>query len=98
MTSKATGYTLPLGLTITKNSRYHRSRTRLDCQLMHLSRRLEITCLVVSWNFPFSLIETSFEFLDTIHDVVHVEVLKLYPEATLPDFVSKIEERSNPPL
>ena len=35
---------------------------------------------------------TSFEFLDTIHDVVHVEVLKLYPEATLPDFVSKIEE------
>ena len=36
--------------------------------------------------------ETSFEFLDTIHDVVHVEVLKLYPEATLPDFTSKIEE------
>ena len=35
---------------------------------------------------------TSFEFLDTIHDVVHVEVLKLYPEATLPDFVSKIED------
>ena len=35
---------------------------------------------------------TSFEFLDTIHDVVHVEVLKLYPEATLPDFTSKIEE------
>ena len=36
--------------------------------------------------------ETSFEFLDTIHDVVHVEVLKLYPEATLPDFTSKIED------
>ena len=30
--------------------------------------------------------ETSFEFLDTIHDVVHVEVLCLYPEATLPGF------------
>ena len=48
----ATAYTLPLGRTITKNSlRWpSRSRTRLDCQLMHLSRRLEITCLVVSWN------------------------------------------------
>ena len=33
---------------------------------------------------------TSFAFLDTIHDVVHVEVLKLYPEATLPDFKSEI--------
>ena len=35
---------------------------------------------------------TSFEFLNTIHDVVHVEVLKLYPDATLPDFVSKISD------
>ena len=34
--------------------------------------------------------ESSFAFLDTIHDVVHVEVLKLYPDATLPDFTSKI--------
>ena len=42
--------------------------------------------------FPIFDHETSFEFLDTIHDVVHVEVLKLYPEATLPDFTSKIEE------
>ena len=27
--------------------------------------------------------ESSFAFLDTVHDVVHVEVLKLYPDATL---------------
>ena len=48
-----------------------------------------ITCLVVSWSYSqFFDHGTSFEFLDTIHDVVHVEVLKLYPEATLPDFVS----------
>ena len=33
--------------------------------------------------------ESSFAFLDTIHDVVHVEVLKLYPDATLPDFTSE---------
>lgn len=36
--------------------------------------------------------KSSFEFLDTIHDVVHVEVLKLYPEATLPDFISEIKD------
>ena len=36
--------------------------------------------------------ETSFEFLDTIHDIVHVEVMKLYPDATLPDFVSEIKD------
>ena len=35
---------------------------------------------------------SSFEFLDTIHDVVHVEVLKLYPDATLPDFTSEIKD------
>jgi len=33
---------------------------------------------------------TSFEFLDSIHDVVHVEVLKLYPDAGLPSFNSSI--------
>ena len=36
--------------------------------------------------------ESSFAFLDTIHDVVHVEVLKLYPDATLPDFTSEIRD------
>lgn len=36
--------------------------------------------------------KSSFEFLDTIHDVVHVEVLKLYPEAMLPDFISEIKD------
>ena len=36
--------------------------------------------------------ETSFDFLDSIHDVVHVEVLKLYPDAGLPSFVSQISE------
>ena len=36
--------------------------------------------------------KSSFEFLHTIHDVVHVEVLKLYPEATLPDFISEIKD------
>ena len=35
---------------------------------------------------------TSFEFLNSIHDVVHVEVLKLYPDAGLPSFESKISE------
>lgn len=36
--------------------------------------------------------ETSFEFLNSIHDVVHVEVLKLYPDAGLPSFESQISE------
>ena len=34
--------------------------------------------------------DDSFSFLDSIHDVVHVEVLKLYPSAMLPDFNSEI--------
>jgi hypothetical protein len=36
--------------------------------------------------------ETSFSFLASIHDVVHVEVLKLYPEAGLPDFVATMHD------
>jgi len=43
--------------------------------------------------FPiFFDFDNSFEFLNSIHDVVHVEVLKLYPEATLPDFISEIQD------
>ena len=36
--------------------------------------------------------DDSFSFLCTIHDVVHVEVLKLYPDAGLPDFVATLSE------
>ena len=36
--------------------------------------------------------DTSFEFLNSIHDVVHVEVLKLYPDAGLPSFVTELSE------
>ncbi|MGB0202205.1 MAG: heme NO-binding domain-containing protein [Candidatus Poseidoniaceae archaeon] len=43
--------------------------------------------------FPiFFTHKTSFEFLASIHDVVHVEVLKLYPDAELPDFIGKLSE------
>ncbi|MDA0716475.1 MAG: heme NO-binding domain-containing protein [archaeon] len=43
--------------------------------------------------FPiFFTHKTSFEFLNSIHDVVHVEVLKLYPDATLPTFVSEMSD------
>lgn len=36
--------------------------------------------------------KTSFEFLSSIHDVVHVEVLKLYPDAELPDFIGTLSD------
>lgn len=36
--------------------------------------------------------ETSFSFLASIHDVVHVEVLKLYPDAGLPDFIATLHD------
>lgn len=39
--------------------------------------------------------ETGFTFLDSIENVIHVEVLKLYPEATLPKFDSIIAEDGN---
>lgn len=31
----------------------------------------------------------SFEFLETVHDTIHVEVKKLYPDAALPHFETK---------
>lgn len=34
----------------------------------------------------FDGIDDAYCFLESIHDVIHVEVLKLYPDATLPDF------------
>ena len=37
----------------------------------------------------------AFEFLATVDDVVHVEVLKLYPDAELPSFVcERLDERN----
>lgn len=39
--------------------------------------------------------DNAFSFLDTIENVIHVEVLKLYPEATLPKFDSEIAEDGN---
>ena len=69
------------------------SRRRLDCQLMLSSRRLEITCLVVSWSYSQDLIMEHRLNSNTIHDVVHV-----LSKATLPDFVSKISEVLNTSL
>ena len=39
----------------------------------------------------FTDIEGSFEFLKGIEDIIHAEVLKLYPDATLPKFDVKEE-------
>ena len=39
--------------------------------------------------------ETAFSFLCSIHDVVHVEVLKLYPDAGLPDFKAELSDDGN---
>jgi Haem-NO-binding len=40
----------------------------------------------------FANVPTAFDFLSGIEDVIHVEVLKLYPDAQLPRFV--VEKRS----
>lgn len=34
--------------------------------------------------------KNTFEFLETVHDVIHVEVKKLYPDASLPHFETEI--------
>ncbi|WP_178862823.1 heme NO-binding domain-containing protein [Thiomicrorhabdus cannonii] len=46
---------------------------------------------VVGYPMFFENVASCFEFLDTIENKVHVEVKKLYPEAELPTFRSKIE-------
>ncbi len=33
--------------------------------------------------------KTAFEFLESVHDYIHVEVKKLYPDAALPDFATE---------
>ncbi len=40
----------------------------------------------------FEKSKTAFEFLESIDNYIHVEVLKLYPDATLPKFDSSISE------
>lgn len=40
----------------------------------------------------FSVVDNAFEFLHSIDKHIHVEVLKLYPDATLPKFISKETE------
>jgi len=40
----------------------------------------------------FSAHKDSFSFLDSIDSHIHVEVLKLYPEATLPKFITQVHE------
>jgi hypothetical protein len=39
-------------------------------------------------NYPsfFSVVDNSFDFLESIEDHIHVEVRKLYPDAQLPSF------------
>jgi len=37
----------------------------------------------------FSAVDNAFDFLHSIDNHIHVEVLKLYPDATLPKFISE---------
>lgn len=41
---------------------------------------------VISYPFMFSGVTDTFDFLESIEDYIHVEVLKLYPAAELPTF------------
>lgn len=36
--------------------------------------------------------KTAFEFLESVHDTIHVEVNKLYPNAKLPEFQTRYDE------
>jgi hypothetical protein len=42
----------------------------------------------------FSSVDNAFDFLKSIDNHIHVEVLKLYPDATLPQFNSFVEDES----
>lgn len=37
----------------------------------------------------------AFEFLESVHDYIHIEVKKLYPDASLPHFVTKRDGNDN---
>lgn len=38
--------------------------------------------------------QSAFEFLESVHDTIHVEVKKLYPDASLPHFTTKREGKN----
>jgi len=48
-------------------------------------------------NYPqfFTSVDNAFDFLHSIDNHIHVEVLKLYPDATLPKFNSEEDDHGN---
>ena len=61
--------------------------------LLHVFGEHLLTRFVAMYPQFFTDVSTCFDFLDTIENRVHVDVLKLYPEAELPTFdtLSKTE-------
>jgi len=97
---------LPSGGVYTAVGTY--DHTELVALVVELSKRtgLDATTLVQAFGkylfgrfnelFPvFFNHDNAFSFLESIENVIHVEVLKLYPEATLPRFDSEIADDGN---
>jgi hypothetical protein len=60
--------------------------------LLHAFGRYIFDTFVKSYPVFFDNCSSSFEFLESIDNYIHVEVLKLYPDATLPRFTTEIND------
>jgi hypothetical protein len=58
--------------------------------LLHKFGRYLFETFKVSYPLFFSGFTNSFDFLNTVENYIHVEVLKLYPDAQLPTFQSEM--------
>lgn len=60
-------------------------------QLLYLFGKYLFNTFLSAYPQFFENVSNSFEFLSSIDDYIHVEVKKLYPDATLPEFSTHID-------
>lgn len=60
-------------------------------QLLHAFGRYLFDTFVKNYPRFFEKPKNAFEFFDSIEEYIHVEVLKLYPDAQLPTFETKLK-------
>lgn len=67
-------------------------QTKTDIEvLLHAFGRYLFDTFLKSYPVFFEKASNSFEFLSSIDDYIHVEVQKLYPDATLPKFSTDVQ-------
>ena len=60
-------------------------------ELLHVFGRYLFDTFVENYPSFFEKPKNAFEFFDSIDEYIHVEVLKLYPDAQLPSFETKLK-------